>query len=80
VGVVLRETSVLAIAGVVLGMVMAWAGKGVMKGLFPTLLVVLTGRWFAQAAVLALIGALVGAAYPAWKAARKDPIDALAYE
>lgn len=80
VGVVLRETSVLAVAGVMMGVALSWVGKGVMKSMFPTLLVVLTGRWMVQAAVLALVGALLGAAYPAWKAARKDPIDALAYE
>jgi putative ABC transport system permease protein len=30
--------------------------------------------------VIAFIGAILGATYPAVKAATKDPIDALAYE
>ena len=45
-----------------------------------TLRVVVTGRWILNSAVIAIIGAMIGATYPAVKAAQKDPIDALAYE
>jgi putative ABC transport system permease protein len=41
---------------------------------------VLAGGWIARAAVIALASAVGGALYPAYKAAQKDPIDALAYE
>jgi putative ABC transport system permease protein len=33
-----------------------------------------------RATVIASLGALAGALYPALKAAQRDPIDALAYE
>ena len=33
-----------------------------------------------RAALIAILGALAGALYPAFKAAQRDPIDALAYE
>jgi putative ABC transport system permease protein len=42
--------------------------------------VLITYAWLVKAAIIALIGSLLGAFYPAMKAARKDPIDALAYE
>ena len=38
-----------------------------------------TGRLL-RATIIALVGSLLGAFYPAIKAAQKDPIDALAYE
>ena len=42
--------------------------------------VVVTGGWILKAAGIAIVGAILGALYPAYKAAQKDPIDALAYE
>jgi putative ABC transport system permease protein len=33
-----------------------------------------------RATLIAIAGAIAGALYPAFKAAQKDPIDALAYE
>jgi putative ABC transport system permease protein len=37
-------------------------------------------HWVVRAAILAIIGALLGGLYPALRAAQKDPIEALAYE
>jgi putative ABC transport system permease protein len=36
--------------------------------------------WIIKGALIAFFGSVLGALYPAWMAARKDPIDALAYE
>ena len=80
VGVVLRECAVLAVAGVVLGIAGTYAVRVLLAHLFPTLSFQITVLWIGRGAVIAFGGAICGALYPAWMAARKDPIDALAYE
>jgi putative ABC transport system permease protein len=47
---------------------------------FPGFAFELTWAWIGNGALIAFAGALCGALYPAWMAARKDPIEALAYE
>jgi putative ABC transport system permease protein len=54
--------------------------RRVLLSVFPTLPVELTWDWRLYAAGLAMLGGLVGAFYPALKAASLDPVDALAYE
>jgi putative ABC transport system permease protein len=80
IGIILRETTLLAIIGIVVGCAGAVVVKEVILAAFPTLSVDLTWDWSARAAALALAGSLVGAFYPALGAARLDPVDALAYE
>jgi putative ABC transport system permease protein len=78
--VILRETLLLAIAGIALGIAISYTAKILLTHKFHVLPLLLTGEWVFRASVLALVGAMLGAIYPAIKAARKDPIDALAYE
>jgi len=80
VNVILRETLLIAIGGVILGIVFSYGARVGLKARFQTLPVLITYGWLVKAAVIALIGSLLGAFYPAIKAAQKDPIDALAYE
>ena len=80
VGVVLRETSLLAVVGVLLGIAGTYALQASLHRKFPTMAFEITPHWVATAVAIALGGALFGALYPALKAARKDPIDALSYE
>jgi putative ABC transport system permease protein len=80
VNAILRETGLLAVAGIVLGigfsLIAAWA----IRHRFPLVQVVVTKDWIAWAMLVAIVGAIMGAVYPAFKAAGKDPIEALAYE
>ena len=80
VSVVLRETGLLAVVGVLLGIAVTMLLKAVLHARFPSLAFTFTATWVLIATGITLLGALLGASYPALKAARKDPIDALAYE
>ena len=80
VNVVLRETVLLALGGIVLGVVFSLAARAALAHKLPLLQVIVSGGWIARAALIAIASAIGGALYPAFKAAQKDPIDALAYE
>jgi len=80
VNVILRETTLLALAGIVVGIALSFfAWKGITFK-FPLVRIEFSLAWILRTTVIAIIGALTGALYPAYKAAQKDPIDALAYE
>jgi putative ABC transport system permease protein len=80
VGIVLRETSVLACVGIIVGIAASFALSAALEARFPTLDFVINIPYVWKAVLIAFIGAILGALYPALKAASKDPIDALAYE
>lgn len=80
VSVVLRECAILAAAGVLVGIAGTYGVRLLIVDSFPTMSFEITSGWAARAACIAFAGALCGAIYPAWMAARKDPVDALAYE
>jgi putative ABC transport system permease protein len=46
----------------------------------PTMPTAIMQDWWPIAGLIALGGALIGAIYPGLKAARQDPIEALAYD
>ena len=80
VNVVLRESALLAIVGIVVGTLVSLLTRHIILFEKPTLRLFWSNEWVVRATLLALLGALLGALYPAFKAARKDPIEALAYE
>jgi len=77
VSMVLRESILMAIVGVALGIGLIYAIHGYLDARYPTLFFEITGQWIVRASIIAFLGTIFGAAYPALMAARKDPIDAL---
>jgi len=80
VNVVLRETLLLAIAGIIVGVVVSLTARVGIQHRWPLVHIDQSNEWILRAALIAIVGAIAGAIYPAYKAAQKDPIDALAYE
>lgn len=79
VSIVLRQGTMLAAAGLVLGLVLAYAAarllESLLAGVRPADAVT-----FSAAAVLCLITALVGALVPALRALRVDPVTVMRAE
>ena len=76
-----RETLMIAILGSLLGIVMTGGSKWLMMHAVPASLIQETVySWWPIASGVAIIGSLLGAILPGWKALRQDVIQALAYE
>ena len=80
ISVILREACLLSVIGIITGYVGTWLARKIVVAMFPTLTVELTVHWALWAGLLAIGGSLLGAFYPAIRAARLDPVDSLAYE
>ena len=80
VNVILRETVLLAVVGIIAGILISLVTRRVIMFEKPVLRLFWSNEWVLRATLIAVGGALAGALYPALKAAQRDPIDALAYE
>lgn len=79
-GLIVRETVLLTVVGILVGVVFSYVARAGIVAKFPTVRVIVEMEWVLRATAIALGGSVLGAIYPALRAAQKDPIDALAYE
>jgi putative ABC transport system permease protein len=79
-GLIIAEALMLVVLGVVLGLAGTYGVTSVLHRTSPTLQIDIAPIWILRSIAVAVVGALAGAAYPALRAARSDPVDALACE
>ena len=77
--VIEQEALAVSVLGVLLGVLLTLAARFVVMRA-TSLTVDIEPRWLLVALAIGLLGGTLGALYPAMRAARQDPVDALSYE
>lgn len=83
IGMILRESLVLGAVGGVFGTLVGLGLTGLLAlapGLIGAIEPTYTPQLFVQAIVVAMVAGVVGGLYPAWRATRMRPVEALRYE
>jgi putative ABC transport system permease protein len=80
VGMILRESAMICGLGAILGIIISEIIRVVIISRFPTLQVSMGMFDLLRGLFLGLLAGTLGALYPAYKAARMDPVKALSYE
>lgn len=77
---ILGETLLMVGLGAIVGIVCTYGVVAILHRTSPTLQIEIEHAWIGRAILLTIAGAIAGATFPAVRAARNDPVDALAYE
>jgi putative ABC transport system permease protein len=78
---IITEAFVMGLCGTVAGILLSFVARWVILTLVPaSLQQAIAYNWWPIAGLIALFASLLGALYPGFRAARQDPIEALAYE
>ncbi len=78
-GEIEKEALLISSLGVVAGFALSVIGKFIITRL-TTMSVTLEPMWLLYALALGMLAGVLGALYPALRAANQDPVEALAYE
>ncbi len=80
VSMILRESVMISCLGAILGTGISEVIRKVIISSFPTLQVTISAGSIGRGCLVGLLGGVLGALYPAYKAAQMDPVRALSYE
>jgi putative ABC transport system permease protein len=80
VSLIFQEATFVCVLGVMFGITFSFLIERILQSVFPTLIVEITAGWIVKAALFAVLSGIIGSLYPSLKAAKQDPVEALAYE
>ncbi|MBN2241325.1 MAG: ABC transporter permease [Acidobacteria bacterium] len=80
VGIIMKESAIICCLGAVVGIGISEIIRGLIMKQFPLLQVAMGPRELTIGLVLGVLAGILGAIYPAYKAAKMDPVRALSYE
>src|SRR5467141_2964333 len=60
------DSALICTIGIVVGIAMSYAARAFFLSAFPTLSILITVDWIVRSSVIAIVGGLLGASYPAW--------------
>ena len=78
---IVAEAFAMGVCGTVLGIGLSFGGRWLIHTFVPASITqAIVYDWWPRSGAIALVASLLGALYPGLRAARQDPIEALAYE
>jgi len=77
---ILQESLLLTAIGIGIGIGLAYLTERILHRLYPSLPIEIRPEWIGYVIVIALVSGVLGSTYPAWRAARQDPVEAIMYE
>lgn len=80
VGIILKESAIICCLGAIVGIGISGIIRWFLLSQVPTLQVAMGFRELMTGLILGVLAGILGAIYPAYKAARMDPVRALSYE
>lgn len=79
-GIILADTILLCLAGLFVGVGLSYGLRSIILIVYHSLPIPIRLSWIACAGLMAITGGLLGAAFAAWLASCKDPVEILPYE
>ncbi len=80
VNLILKESLLLTSIGIGFGLIASFVLVLVLHKVYPSLPIDIRPDWILYVILIALVSGTLGSTYPAYRAARQDPVEALMYE